>query len=112
MESLETVITIGASLIGGGGIAGVIGVWLSRKKKHAEGRSIEIKGELQIVDSALKVAETLREDLIRLTARVSELETRNDTLQAEIDGLERQLQTLKLENGQLRQENERLRAHG
>ena len=82
------VYTIAAALFSGGGLATILASIANRRKNNAVGRSVEIKGELQIVDSAVALVTTMREDIGRLNARLEQVEARNQRLDARIEGLE------------------------
>lgn len=88
------VLTIGGSLLGGGGLTALLAYFANRRKNNAVGRSVEIKGELQIVDSAVALVQTMRSDIDRLNTRLEQVETRNQRLDARIEGLENENRSL------------------
>lgn len=101
--------TIAGSLVGGGAITAFFG-WLSNRRKNAaNGRSVEIRGELQIVDSAITLVATLREDLTRLSARVEQVENRNRKLEGKIESLENENAALEQKVSSLTHQNDELR---
>lgn len=102
------VYTIAAALLSGGGLATILAYVANRRKNNAVGRSVEIKGELQIVDSAVALVTTMREDIQRLSARLEQLELRNQRLDARIEGLENENQTLEERVRDLTQTNSSL----
>ena len=112
-QALEVDITgagkvIGAALSGGTITAAVTAILL-RRKHAAEGREIEVKGELQIVDGAVDVVKLLREELDRITERVEGLELQNVELTSQIRKLEKENKSLKDRCRALENENELLR---
>ena len=86
--------TVAAALFSGGGLATILAFIANRRKNNAVGRSVEIKGELQIVDSAVALVTTMRDDIRRLNARLEQVETRNQRLDARIESLENENRTL------------------
>lgn len=101
--------TIVGSLAGGGALTAFF-AWLSnRRKNSASGRSVEIRGELQIVDSAITLVTTLREDLARLSARVETVENRNRKLEGKIESLENENAALEQKVLSLTRQNDELR---
>lgn len=81
------VYTIAAALLSGGGLATILAYVANRRKNNAVGRSVEIKGELQIVDSAVALVTTMREDIQRLSTRLEQLELRNQRLDERVRDL-------------------------
>ena len=81
-------INIAAAVLGGGSLAALLQTWLNRKRPRAEVRSLEVKGELQIVDAATEMVSVLREEVKRLSAKQLEQ-------QKQIDGLRQENATLR-----------------
>lgn len=111
----EVVASLMWGMLGGGTLSALLAAWLARRKIQALGRSIEVRGELQVVDAAVKVARQLREDLERVTHRVESVEERNRELEALVSSLRRdnlnlqvRLKQLERENGDLRRRCARL----
>ena len=103
-QALEVDITgagkvIGAALSGGTITAAVTAILL-RRKHAAEGREIEVKGELQIVDGAVDVVKLLREGLelqhVELTSQIRKLEKENKSLKDRCRALENENELLRL----------------
>lgn len=94
MIDWEKIITVGGSLLGGGGLATLLAFLANRRKNNADGRAVEIKGELQIVDSAVALVQTMQSDIDRLNRRLEQVEARNQKLDARIEGLENENQAL------------------
>lgn len=93
--------TLGAAILGGGGIAGIINAVLSRRASIAEARKVEISGELQIVDAAKDLVALLRTEINTLASRVDALETDKTSLREEV-------RLLHMENRELKEENKKL----
>jgi predicted RNase H-like nuclease (RuvC/YqgF family) len=109
MTDWNQIITIVGSILGGGTITAFFG-WLSNRRNNAAtGRSVEIKGELQIVDSAITLVATLREDLKRLSERIEHVENRNRNLESTIEGLENENVALEKKVLSLTHQNDELR---
>lgn len=106
------------ALLASGGLAtSLVQAWVNARKLRAEadkerkeGRSVEIRGELQIVEVATNLAQELRSDISRLRADVDTLIERNRQLQTEVDELLRENTALRAENGAFRAEILSLRA--
>ncbi len=94
---------------GGSGLTAVISYWSLRKKNLADARSVEIKGELQVVGAATELVEVLREDLKRLHERVRELEDKNKELREEMDDLRKENRELHRDVEEVRTENQQLK---
>lgn len=99
-----------AAVLGSGTLATIVTSIVSRKKTRAQGRSLEVHGELQIVDSAVKVVESLRIDFDRLREEVDAVKRENLMLRAEVTELTREVHLLQMENQQLRRRCEVLEA--
>ncbi len=70
-------------LVGGGGIGAVIVAYIRKPVTKAEGREVEVRGELQIIGAATQIVGELREELRRLSLRVEALERENINLRSE-----------------------------
>ena len=102
---------IALAIIGGGGVTGVLTALLTKRKHSAEGRSLEVKGELQIVSAATEVVEMLKEDLKDIRKRLDELERENRELKKKVGVLKIENKRLSERCENLEKENERLRGN-
>ena len=75
------------AFITGGGLVALLTTWFKRKKMKADGRSAEIRGELQIVDSAIELTKTLNQEIAALHQRLNSLEAVKADINAEIRDL-------------------------
>jgi predicted RNase H-like nuclease (RuvC/YqgF family) len=96
------------ALVSGGGLAGVLTAWFTKRKLSAEGRNLEVRGELQIVEAAQGLIGTsqdmlvaLRADVDRLLKRIRELETGMTSLGDENRKLRVRCDALESENDRL-----------
>lgn len=118
----EAVKDIGQLVMTGGGVTAMIYLYLNRHKFKAEARGIEaeaksinIKGELAITGEWQKFAETLKDNVEKLTARVNKLEEKDRAQQkeiaeqrGEIRALRNETQKQEIEIAELRSENTKL----
>lgn len=85
----------------GGGVAAVALTLVAKRRLfRAQGRSVEVRGELQIVDAAKGIMDELR----------TELHRQADSHRAEIDRITARLTRIEAENVGLERENHELRA--
>lgn len=91
---------IAAGFLGGGGLVGILHIITRRRILTAQSRSVEVRGELQLVGGAMDLVEQLRIEVRRQA----------DSHQAEIESLKSRLSRLETENHTLEQENRELRA--
>ena len=85
-----------AAFATGGSLAALVTVLFRRKKMRAEGRSEEIRGELQIVESAVALTQTLNEEIRTLHDRLEVQENARVRLAEEIRSL--RVDNLKLQD--------------
>ena len=110
-------------LIGGigglGGVAAVAATIWQRKRMQGEGREVEVRAELQIVDTAEKLLDRLQERVDRLEEQQRELQEENRRLRESerqllhrVRDLEVELAEEKLANQELRERLDRIRGSG
>lgn len=108
--SIQDIATLATAVIGGGGATALIMAMIRR-------RPIQVRGELQIVESVLEVNDTLRGDVKHLLARVATLEAGQDQLRKEntaltikVASLEDEINDLEVQNNALRERCNKLEA--
>lgn len=97
----DTLVTIGAAVLGGGGISAIVTAWAARRKATAESGRIEIGGHIEITDKTLTM---LHAELERINQRSKELEDRVAALEAERLTLAEENTKLQLRVAHLEQE--------
>lgn len=96
-------IAVLATIIGGGGLAGLVSALISKRKVKAESRNLEIKGELAIVGAANELVTMLKEEVSRLQERMTHNEESIRALREENHRLRHEVSELKAENFRLRE---------
>lgn len=90
----DIAIAIISGVLSGGGLSGILHVVSRRRLTAAQGRSLEVRGELQLVGGAMDMVEQLRtevrrqaqghrDEIEKLKERLSRLEQENEALEAE-----------------------------
>lgn len=108
MDSTTAIIAIVTAILGGGGLSALILALASRRAKTAEGRAIEVKAELQIVDAAKSLLGVSHEEIARLATRLSDVETKNNELDSEISDVREANNDLKASVSKLQTEVDKL----
>lgn len=114
--TFQTVMTVLTTLGFGGVLSILINAWVARRKNRADARDVEIRGELAIVDSAVRLTESLYQDLDRvreecagLRSEVGELSRQNAELGRRVSEIQAQSASYEAALTKLEQENAALR---
>lgn len=104
MESLDTnmIVSVLAIILGSAPLSALIIHFLNRKKTNAESRSVEVKGELEIVNSAIILNQEFRKELTLLKDELNNLKNKYDDLEKENQNLNKKYIELLEENADLR----------
>lgn len=107
---MERVIELAAAMIAGGTVTAIITTIGNRRRNQAHARSVEVRGELAIVDTATNLVETLRGEIDRISDRVKVLEDENRQMRLEMVRMTGEISELRVENAMLSRERDSLAA--
>lgn len=102
----ESVVATLAGVIGAGGLTAIFMAFINRRKTNAEGRNIEIEGELRIANAAAGLVELQKKEIERLLGRIEIQEKKITELYGKQDELCAANMELESQNRCLKDENE------
>ena len=107
---MERAIELAAAMLAGGTVTAIITTIGNRRRNQAHARSVEVRGELAIVDTATSLVETLRAEIDRISERVRVLEDENRQMRLEMVRMTAEISELRVENAMLSKERDYLTA--
>lgn len=105
---MERLIELGTAVAAGGTLSALVSMVATRRRTRAEARSVQVRGELAIVDTATSLVETLRGEIDRVSHRVKTLEGENRQMRVELVRMTAELGRLRVENATLARDRDRL----